>query len=65
MGQDTVWTYTEEEKELGHKMKALTGMTDICDYCGAMINDCRNWAGETGGTVFEPCKLSPKKDGQE
>lgn len=55
----TVWGYSEQEKSLGHRMRKLTDRTDKCDYCGAMVNDCQNWPGETGGTVYEPCRLKP------
>ena len=58
---ETVWTYSEAEKALGHQMRALTSMTDKCDFCGAMVNDCNNWPGEGGGTVWEPCKRAPLK----
>ena len=48
----TNWTYSEAEKALGHEMQAKTGRTDECVNCGAMVNDCQNWPGRTGGTVF-------------
>lgn len=50
------YTYSEKEKALGHAMRAKTGHTDECIYCGAMINECMNWPGHTGGSIFEPCK---------
>lgn len=59
MTDQTVWTYSEKDKALGHKMRAKTSLTDECVYCGAMINDCNNWPGRTGGTIFEACKLAP------
>lgn len=55
----TVWTYSDAEKALGHRMRAITGKTDRCDHCGAMINDCQNWPGRTGGRYDEKCKLAP------
>ena len=60
MSTETVWTYSEEEKALGHKMRAITSMTDECEYCGAMVNAYQNWTGRSGGTVWEPCKEAPK-----
>jgi hypothetical protein len=55
----TVWTYSETDRALGHRMRALTERTDKCDHCGAMVNDCQNWPGSLGGTVFEACKMAP------
>jgi hypothetical protein len=56
---ETNYQYSEDEKALGHKMRAITGHTDECEHCGAMVNECRNWPGRTGGTVWEPCKCAP------
>lgn len=55
----TVWTYSEKDKALGHRMRAITSLTDQCDYCGAMINDCQNWPGKGGKTIWEPCQYAP------
>lgn len=57
VSEDTV---SDAAQKLGHKMRAMTGRTDKCEYCGAMVGDSHNWPGRTGGRVWEPCKCAPQ-----
>jgi hypothetical protein len=59
---NTVW---EHDESLGHEFYALTSMTDKCELCGCMVNDCRNWDGEKGSRFDEPCKFKKTDQPQD